>query len=106
MSIGQTLAELEDIESEFQIDINKRILFSKFDQREKVSMKYLGDLFSEHGEIMYNTMIRTASDVKNAIANREYLFDYKKSNAKEDYDNLTREIMGLDKFFPKKQDVH
>lgn len=102
ISISQTLSEFNDIEEEFSLKINKKILFSKFDQREKVSMKYLAEIVNEHGDKLFGTMIRTASDVKNAIANNECLFDYKKSNAREDYDNLVKEIMGIDKLFTKK----
>ena len=105
ISLEQSINELKDIENEFNIKLNKRILFSKFDQREKVSIKYLSEIASEHEDKLFNTLIRTASDVKNAITKHENLFEYKKSKAKEDYDNLAKEILGLDQLFLKK-DLH
>jgi chromosome partitioning protein len=102
IGLNQTLDELDTIERDFNIKIQRKIVFTKFDAREHTSLKYLGEIAKEQTHIMFKTMIRTAADVKNAITKKEYLFDYKKSNAREDYDNLTREIMGLDKFFNKK----
>lgn len=105
IGLNQTLSELDTIERDFNITIKRKIVFTKFDAREHTSIKYLGDIAKEQSSIMFKTMIRTASDVKNAITKKEYLFDYKKSNAREDYDNLAREIMGLDKFFSRKISV-
>ena len=102
MGLEQTLNEISQIESDFNLKIDKKIVFTKFDAREYTSLKYLTEIAESNKDIMFTTMIRTASDLKNAITKKEDLFIYKKSNAKDDYDNLTREIMGLDKFFDKK----
>lgn len=102
MGLEQTLNEISQIEADFNLKIEKKIVFTKFDAREYTSLKYLTDIADSHKNIMFTTMIRTASDLKNAITKKEDLFNYKKSNAKDDYDNLTRELMGLDKFFDKK----
>lgn len=102
MGLEQTLTEISQIEADFSLNIDKKIVFTKFDAREYTSLKYLTDIAEVHKSKMFSTMVRTASDLKNAITKKEDLFNYKKSNAKDDYDNLTKEIMGLDKFFDKK----
>jgi chromosome partitioning protein len=102
MGLEQTLSEISQIESDFKLKIDKKIVFTKFDAREYTSLKYLTDIAESHRDKMFTTMIRTASDLKNAITKKEDLFSYKKSNAKDDYDSLTKEIMGLDKAFERK----
>lgn len=103
MGLEQTIQEISQIENDFNLTINTRIVFTKFDAREYTSLKYLSDIAEKHREKMFTAMVRTASDLKNAITKKEDLFSYKKSNAKDDYDNLTKELMGLDKFFEKKK---
>lgn len=102
LGLDQTLRELAQIEQDFQLKIGKKIIFTRYDGREFTSLKYLADIAERHNDIRFNTAIRTCADVKNAITRREDLFSYKKSNAREDYDNFAQEIMGLDKVFPKK----
>ena len=95
----QTLQEIGQIEQDFSLQIDKRIIFTKFDAREFTSLKYLAEIADKHKDTRFETAIRTCADVKNAITRREDLFSLKKSNAKEDYDAFAQEIMGLDKFF-------
>ena len=102
MGLEQTINEISQIESDFNLKIDKKIVFTRFDAREYTSLKYLTDIAEAHRDKMFTTMIRTASDLKNAITKKEDLFSYKKSNAKDDYDSLTKEIMGLDKVFERK----
>ena len=102
MGLEQTISEISQIETDFSLKIDKKIVFTKFDAREYTSLKYLTDIAESHRDKMFTTMIRTASDLKNAITKKEDLFSYKKSNAKDDYDNLTKEVMGLDKIFDRK----
>jgi len=101
MGLKQTLEDLADNEKQCELSIKKRILFTRFDQRERNSIKYLAEVNEEYAELMFDTTIRVAADVRNAITNKEHLFDYKKSAAKEDYDAFAKEVMGLDKYFLK-----
>ena len=96
MGLEQTLEDINDNEEQCKIKIDKRILFTRFDQRERNSIKYLAELNDKYSDYMFDTTIRVAADVKNAITNKEHLFDYKKSTAKEDYDALALEILGID----------
>jgi len=103
MGLGQTLEQVERIAKQFGVSASPRLVFTKYDAREFTSMKYLAEIAEKHSEIMFETAIRTASDVKNAISRKENLYSYKNSNAKEDYDKLTKEIMGISHLFaPKK----
>lgn len=98
LGLNQTLTEIGQIEQDFQVTIEKKLIFTKYDAREFTSLKYLAEIAEIHNDKRFSTAIRTCADVKNAITKKEDLFRLKKSNAKEDYDNFTQELMGLDKF--------
>lgn len=95
IGLKQTLEEIETIESDFGLDVDTKIIFTRFDAREFTSLRYLSEIANERKGQMYETVIKTSSEVKNVITRREDLFAIAKSSAKEDYDNLTKEIMGL-----------
>lgn len=96
MGMDQTLQEIKTIREDFSLnDIKVQILFTKFDAREYTSLRYLSEISTNQEELLFNTIIRTSSDVKNSITKGEDLFSYSKSNAKEDYDSFTKELMGL-----------
>jgi chromosome partitioning protein len=100
LGLDQTMNEIGQIESDFDIALQKKIVFTKFDGREFTSLKYLSEIVAEYDEgSRFSTAIRTSSDVKNAVTRGEDLFalqKYRKSTAKEDYDSLAKEIMDLD----------
>ena len=98
IGLDQTLKELAQIEQDFSLKIEKKVLFTKYDAREFTSLKYLAEIAEKHTDKRFSTAIRTCADVKNVITKREDLFRLKKSAAKEDYDSFARELMGLDKF--------
>jgi chromosome partitioning protein len=101
LGLEQTLSELSTIEADFGLQIDKKIIFTKYDGREFTSLKYLTDIADKYNDIRFNTAIRTSADVKNAITKKEDLFTYKKSSAKEDYDAFVQELMGLNKIIKK-----
>lgn len=98
LGLDQTLTEIAQIEQDFGVAIQKKLIFTKYDAREFTSLKYLAEIAEKHSDKRFSTAIRTCADVKNAITKKEDLFKLKKSNAKEDYDNFALELMGLDKF--------
>lgn len=98
LGLDQTLTEISQIEQDFSVSIEKKLIFTKYDAREFTSLKYLAEIAERHSDKRFTTAIRTCADVKNAITKKEDLFRLKKSNAKEDYDNFALELMGLDKF--------
>jgi chromosome partitioning protein len=98
IGLDQTLKELAQIEKDFAATKSeKRILFTRYDGREFTSLKYLTEVAEAHPEKRFSTAIRTSADVKNVIARREDLFQIRKSNARDDYDAFTRELMGIEK---------
>jgi chromosome partitioning protein len=105
IGLDQTLREINQIEQDFGLSVETKILFTKFDAREFTSLKYLSEIVNKHTERRFLTAIRTCSDVKNAITRKEDLFALKKSNAKEDFDSFAREMMGLDKFVGRRKNA-
>lgn len=96
LGLQQTLADIAQIEQDFGLNLDKRILFTKYDGRELTSLMYLSGIMQNYKDLTFKSMIRTSADVKNAITRKEDLFGYKKSNAKEDYDKFVQELMGLE----------
>lgn len=76
-----------------------RILYTKFDRREKITTEGLRRLTSEYGAYFIPTVIRTSTDFSRSLARRETIFaSAKRSQAKEDYDQYVRYILGLEEF--------
>ena len=96
IGLDQTLSEIEQIERDFRLEVDKKIILTKFDGREYTSLKYLADVVREHDHRRFNVVIRTCADVKNVITKSQDLFQLIKSSARHDYDLFTREFMGLD----------
>lgn len=107
LGVEQTISEIKTIENDFGVEVDKKIVFTRFDAREFTSITYLSKIASDYKDYMFSTTVRTSADCKNSITKKEDLFSYNKSAAKEDYDLLTQEIMGLKNFFNKdrKQDL-
>ncbi len=92
--LSKTMEEFQDIRREFRVRFQERILFTKFDAREGSSRESLRQCHKAHGDKLMETFIRTSSEVKNQILSGRTLFDLK-SKPKEDYDLMTRELMGF-----------
>ncbi len=86
--------DLADLRSEFDLHFRERILITRFDQREKVSLEILKLCKENYAGLLLNTVIRTSADIKNSLFNNKNLFS-SKSSAKIDYDSLAREILDL-----------
>lgn len=98
--VVMTVSEIEKIEKAFKnlsIKINYKIVFNKYDAREKLSLNVMGSI-SERKNLKDNLLpivIRTNTAFKNTKADGEYIFDLKKSTAKEDCFSLISELIGL-----------
>jgi chromosome partitioning protein len=99
LGLEQTLKEISQIELDFNLSANKRILFTRYDGREFTSLKYLAEIAKTYQKQIFPTPIRTCTDVKNVVTRKDDLFLLKKSHAKEDYDILAQELMGLTSAF-------
>ncbi len=94
-----TINEIHSICSTFNMDEPKvKILFSKYDRREKASETALLELKDRYSKYFIPFPIRTSTGFSKALQKRETIFaSYRKSAAKEDYDMYVKHILGLDK---------
>ncbi|MNK07364.1 Sporulation initiation inhibitor protein Soj [compost metagenome] len=94
LGLQKNLAELEDIKEDFELTFTKKVLFTKFDGREKVSHELLQKCIESFEDNLMKSYIRTSSEVKNSIRSGKTLFAGK-SPVKADYDSATREMLGF-----------
>jgi len=92
MGLKLTMNEIQQIEEDFQIQLRKRILVTRFDAREYTSQRYLSELRESFSSQMMPIVIRSSTEVKNAVARGESLFS-PSSRAGADYDELSRYLM-------------
>jgi chromosome partitioning protein len=88
------LSDLDTIRREFNIEVEEKILFTKFDVRESASPAFLEQAMSVYGPKMLDTYVRLSADIKNTLASGKTVFETK-GYGKEDYDLVARELMGL-----------
>jgi chromosome partitioning protein len=96
-----TLESIASIREEFE-DLNPEILviWSKFDSREKSSLRYVSELKDIGDAKLLPIVIRTDVTFKHAQAQAKSVFQLgRRSNAREDIDILVRELAGLRAFF-------
>jgi len=86
--------DLGDLKKDFDLDFDIRVLFSRFDGRESSSREILAQCIEEFEDLLMKSYIRTSTEIKNSIASSKTIFS-SKSSAKEDYDLVTRELLGL-----------
>ena len=94
IGLKKHLADLADLKNEFGLQFEEKILFTKFDARESASREILSQIADSFADQLMKHYIRTSSDIKNSIGASKTIFNTK-SNAKEDYDLVTRELMGF-----------
>lgn len=94
IGLRKNLQELADIKIDFGLRFKERILFTKFDQREKASHELLQSCMDSYDELLMKSYIRTSSEAKKTIRSERNLFQGR-SSAKEDYDLATQELLGF-----------
>ncbi|MGE5086635.1 MAG: ParA family protein [Bacillota bacterium] len=94
LGLQKNLSELEDIKLDFELDFQKKILFTKFDGRENTSHELLQKCIESYEDSLMKGYIRTSSEVKNSVRSGKGLFAGK-SPVKADYDFVTREMLGF-----------
>ncbi|PWU16213.1 MAG: ParA family protein [Bdellovibrio sp.] len=94
IGVKKHLEDLEELKGEFDLDFEKRILFTRFDGRESSSQIYLNQSIELFEDMLLKHYIRSSTELKNAIGGPRSIFSTK-NNAREDYDGLTREILGF-----------
>jgi chromosome partitioning protein len=94
MGLVKHLEELRDIKKDFDLDLTEKILFTRFDGREKSSHELLQKCIDSFEDLLMKSYIRTSTELKNTIGTGKSIYDAK-SNAREDYDMITREVLEM-----------
>lgn len=94
LGLEKNLLELADIKVDFDLQFNRKILFTKFDGRENTSHELLQKCIDSFADELMTGYIRTSSEVKNSVRSGKSLFAGK-SPVKADYDLVTREVLGF-----------
>lgn len=92
IGLKKHLADLASLRSEFALNFQEKILFTKFDARESMSREILSTVADSYATQLMHHFVRTSSDIKNTIRSSRNLFSTK-NNAKEDYDLVTKEFL-------------
>lgn len=95
LGLKKHLQDLEELKTEFALNFESRILFTKYDGRESASREILTQCIEKFEDLLLKSYIRTSSDIKNTIRSGRTIFSTK-SNAKLDYDLVTRELLKLE----------
>lgn len=92
-----TLREITSIRETFGLEIPKiKILYNRFDKREKITFDIQKELKEKYPEYLFNNVIRVSTDFTRVLKNNETIFaTNRKSKPKEDYDRVLRELVGL-----------
>jgi chromosome partitioning protein len=87
-------SELDEIKKDFKLKCEYRILFTKFDGREKMSTVFLEQFIEKYPESMMKNFVRISSEAKNTLGTSKSIFSTK-SSVKEDYNLVSLEILGF-----------
>lgn len=90
--------EVQNIYSQFNKNIEWKIILNKFDSRTILSTDYISQIIKDpvFSSKLLKSVIRTSQEFPNNKNKNKTIFDnMKKSTAKEDIDSLTKEIIGL-----------
>jgi chromosome partitioning protein len=96
-----TLAELTRIQNEFKVGFDYRILWNRYDARERLGVVYMHDLAGmvDLAQRLLPLVIRVDTSLKNAVHEAKSIFDMpKRSVIQEDIDQFTREILGINQW--------
>lgn len=94
LGLRKHLDELALLKEDFRLDFTEKILFTRYDAREKTSRELLQQCIDEFAERLMKSYIRSSTDVKNAVRGERHLYAGS-SPVKEDYDLVTREVLGF-----------
>jgi chromosome partitioning protein len=94
LGVRKHLQDLEDVKKDFDLQFQSRILFTRYDGREAASRDILSQCIGEFEDLLLKSYVRTSTDIKTHIDGERSIFSVK-SNAKEDYDLVTRELLGI-----------
>ncbi|WP_010303922.1 ParA family protein [Candidatus Odyssella thessalonicensis] len=101
-----SVSEIEMIKKDFNLkDLEYKLVWNKYDAREKLGAIYMHALVKDAAMLhkLIPIVVRTDTEFKNSVHEKRSIFENgKKSAAREDVDELTRELLGLRDWSPKK----
>lgn len=86
--------ELAALKTDFGLGFTEKILFTRYDAREKASREVLRNCIDRFADQMMKSYIRSSSDVKNSVRGEKTIFAGT-SPVKEDFDAVAREVLGF-----------
>lgn len=101
--IELTMEEVAAIRETFGLGrVEVRLLSTMVDGREKLSSLYLDALSQRYGPLLLPGFIRRSTEFSKALERRETVFaSPRASGPKDDYDRVTRALLGLDARAPQ-----
>jgi chromosome partitioning protein len=102
-----TLAELSKVKKEFKLDYDYKIVWNRYDARERLGVYYMHELAKneEWASHIYPVVIRTDTTFKNSIFDAKTIFDSPKSPVREDVDQFTKEVLGINSWKESRKEV-
>ena len=96
--LDYTIYELNRVKKEFKLDLDYRIIWNKYDSRERLGAVYMHELMKRtelHNKIL-PVVCRVDVSMRNAIFDSKSVFDLpKKAPIREDIDQFSKEILGI-----------
>ena len=93
-----TLAEIKRIKHEFKLNLDIKIVWNRYDARERLGAIYMHDLAKDKDKIssVLPVVIRVDASLRNSIFESKSIFDFsKRTGIREDFDQFAREILGI-----------
>lgn len=103
-----TIAELQRIQHDFKLNFNFKIVWNRYDARERLGAVCMHDLAKDENKInnVLPVVIRVDASLKNSIFDAVSLFDLpKKSAIREDIDQFTKEILGINNWIYERKNI-
>lgn len=94
LGLQKHLEELAVLREDFRLNFTEKILLTRFDGRENASREVLQKCIDQFADRLMKSYIRSSSEVKNSVRGEKHLFAGS-SGVKDDYDAVTREVLGF-----------
>lgn len=96
--LSYTISELNRVKKDFKLDFDYRIVWNKYDARERLGAVYMHELAKRVDLLnkILPVVCRVDASMKNVVFNAKSVYELpKKSPIREDTDQLTKEILGI-----------
>lgn len=93
-----TIAELNRLKKDFKLNFDYRIVWNKYDARERLGAVYMHELTKQEDLIdkIIPVVCRVDASMKNAVFDSKSIFELpKRAPIREDIDQFTKEVLGI-----------